>query len=290
MSATQAARELGLSESGLRGARKKNAFNGWDSDTDPGHDPSEGFTEIPVFVRDYSHLDSLRVYPLSDVHVGSKAHARDRWTEWLSYLEGQSDVAMILNGDLMNAALKDSKSESYEEQMTVGQAKRQLAKDLDPIRAKIDLAVRGNHEARAYRATGDCPVEDLADRLDVPYTASAALLVYKVGQVEYEMYVRHGVGNAGGMLGSRANSLAKVASVVMADIYLSGHVHSQLVARDEIFLRDGERMVRKRRLYVSSGSFLNYEEYAKERGYVPGAIGAPRIYLDGRKKDAHASI
>lgn len=263
---------------------------GWDSDGDPGHDPTEGFTEIPVFTRDYSHLPSLNVYPLSDVHVGSQAHARDRWLEWLRYLESQDDVAMILNGDLMNAALKDSKSESYEEVMTVGQAKRLLAKDLEPIKAKLDLAVRGNHEARAYRATGDCPVEDLADRLGIPYTASAALLVYRVGDIEYEMYVRHGTGNAGGQLGSRANSIAKAASVVLADIYLSGHVHSQLIARDEVFVRDGERVVRKRRLYVSSGSFLNYEEYAKERGYVVGSIGAPRIHLDGRRKDAHASI
>jgi predicted phosphodiesterase len=93
-----------------------------------------------------------------------------------------------------------------------------------------------------------------------------------------------------GMIGSRANQLQKQAHVVNADVYVSGHTHSQLVSSDNVFVREGERMIRKRRLYVSSGSFCNYENYASERGYVPGRLGAPRIFFDGTHKDCHVSI
>jgi predicted phosphodiesterase len=250
-------------------------------------DIGEQFTEVPVVVRDYSHLDRLRVYPLGDVHKGAQSHQADRWREWISYLCERDDVSMIGTGDFLNAALKDSKSDSYEEMMPVGRAKRELRKELQPLAdtGRLDILIPGNHEQRIHRAVGDCPIEDIADVLGCPYAKSAALLVYRVGDVEYEFFVRHGTGG-----GQSLNGLMKGAMMVDADVYVTGHIHQQAIRVDEHFRREGDRVVRHKRVYCSSGSFLGLESYALERGYVPGRIGAPRLHLDGRRKDVHASL
>lgn len=245
--------------------------------------------EITVVKRDYSHLDSLRLYALGDVHKGDPTHQVHRWREWLGYLEGQEDTSLILTGDLLNAALKDSKSEAYEEVLTVGRAKRELIHELAPLarHGRIDVAVPGNHEARIHRAVGDCPVEDICDRLDVPYARSAVLLVVTVGSQSYRIYLRHGTGNSQNLAG-----LTKGGNVIIADLYITGHTHRMGHTVEDIFDYDEglDRVVRRHRHYVVSGSFMGYARYAAERGYAPSKIGAPRIFLSGDISDIKVSM
>lgn len=248
---------------------------------------ADQFEEVPVVIRDYTHLDSMYVYPLGDVHLGARMHQADRWREWLGYLARNPKTSMLGLGDFLNAAILGSKSDVYDEKYTVGDAKRLLRGQLTPLarQGRLDLLVQGNHENRVSRATGDCPLQDVAEWLDVPYTRAAAWVVYRVGEVEYDFWVRHGTGSGQSMV-----ALKKSSATAAADVYVTGHVHNQSVAADEQFTRQGEKVVRRRRYYVSSGSFLSAESYALERGYVPTRIGAPRIYLDGRRHDVHVSL
>lgn len=251
---------------------------------------SDEYVEIPVVLRDYSHLDHLFVYPMGDVHKGAAAHAADRWNEWLGYLTANPNASMLGTGDFLNAALKDSVSDVYDETMPVGVAKRELRKELEPLAkdGRIDILIPGNHEARIHRAIGDCPIEDVADSLKVPYARDAAVVIYKVGKIEYVFYVRHGTG--GGQVGARANRLAQQARTLIADVYVSGHTHSQLCFPQDVFVVEKRKVVRRRQLFVSSGSFMNMEAYGVVAGFAPQKIGAPRIRLDGVRLDAHASI
>lgn len=252
-------------------------------------DPED--SEIPVFRRTYD-TDEHFVYPLGDVHKGAKAHQEDKWREWLAYLAASPNVSMLGTGDFLNTALKDSKSEAYDEEMTVGEAKRQIARELEPLahQDKLDILIPGNHEERVYRAVGECPVQDIAWKLGVNYSRTVAVLVYEVGDVEYTGFVLHGKG--GGQVGARANRLKKQAGSIATDFYVSGHTHSQLVFPDEFFSVDTEnlKVVRNKQVFVSSGSFLGMEDYAAVSGFSPTHIGAPRIRLDGRKKDVRVSI
>ena len=277
----QAASELGISQSGLSVKLADADFLT--------HDPTEDYEEIPVVVRDYSHLGELKVYPLGDLHIGTPAHDRERWEEWVDYLIRSKDSSLLGTGDFLNAALKDSKSEAYDEHLTVGDAKRRLRAQLKPLAedGRIDLLVPGNHEDRIYRAVGDCPIHDLSDALGVPFSRSAALLIYRVGDVEYTVYMRHGTGN-----GQSLAQLSKSAMTVDADVYVTGHTHKQAATADEYFTLDEKAMKvrRAKRYYVSSGSFLRYETYAAQRGYTPTRLGSPRVHLSGARKDVHVSI
>ena len=244
--------------------------------------------EIPVFYRDYSHLDKLHLYPLGDIHKGAASHQATRWREWLSYLVGTPHASMLGTGDFFNAALKDSKSDVYEERMTVGDARRELRDELEPLATagRLDGLVDGNHEDRITRATGDSPGAVLAEILRVPYAEAAGVWVYTVGDQQYQIFLRHGTGN-----GQSLVALYKGDGILpLADVQITGHTHRQAVVPGDYFVVDGDRVVRRSRYHVSSGSFLALEKYAQKAGYSPTRVGAPRIRLDGRSRDIHVSV
>jgi len=271
---------------------------------------SPGEMEVPVFHLDYSNQGSLHMYPMSDIHVGSPHFAEDVWDRWSDYLLHTDDVSMLFNGDGLNAAIIGSVSDTYSERMPVGRAMKALRAKLRPLAEAdiLDGITRGNHEQRLWRAVGMDPLEQIADEFLVPYTAHAMLLVYHVGDQEYRVFVRHGTGNGASTVGAQANQLERAARVMDADVYITGHTHSQLAFPRDVFrYRAGEgettplgngrayvcvedRIERSKMLFVSSGSFLAYEPYAAERGFPPAHIGAPRLFLDGRRFDTHASV
>jgi len=291
VSKRQIAKELGVARSTLTDYIRNHIA----VDRDVKHDGlathvADGFTEIPVIERFYGDEGEHYVYPLGDVHIGSPAFAADRFGEWIEYLTDRQDASMLGTGDFLNSAIKTSVSETYDEVFTVGQAKRQLRDLLEPLAntGRIDLLMPGNHEDRIYRSVGDCPIQDVSDFLETPYCRVACIVIYHVGSQRYEFAVRHGTG--GGMIGARAGRLARQAQTVLADVYVSGHTHSQLVFPQELFVVDGNQVKRRRQYFVSSGSFLAYEEYAARQGFAPQKIGAPRIRLDGERHDVHVSI
>jgi hypothetical protein len=244
-------------------------------------------TEIPVIERDYSDESRHYVYPLGDVHLGAIRHATATWEDWLTYLHKRPNASMLGTGDFLNTAIIGSKSDTYDERMTVGEAKRLLIKQLAPLakEKRLDALMPGNHEVRIRRAIGDCPIRDVADTLEVPYIEAAAMFVYKVGDQTYEVYMRHGTG-----MGQSVAALAKSGYVIGADVYITGHTHRQAVTADDYFSRIESSVKRRKRYFVSSGSFIGYERYAAERGYPPSRMGAPRILLDGKRRDIHVSI
>lgn len=247
---------------------------------------------IPVIFRDYSHLDELFVYPIGDIHVGASSYQEAKLAQWLSYLERTPNTSLLNTGDNINAAIVGSVSDVYSEQMPVGKAWRHIQEKFRPLAEadRIDAIGEGNHEARIYRAIGDAPMQTVAENLGVPYWSTAAMVVYKVGKVTYDVFVRHGSGG-GATVGAKANKLQRQRNITpVADIYVSGHTHSQLVFPEDILLREGKRLVRRKQLFISSGSFLGLEAYAVVNGMSPTHIGAPRIRLDGVRRDPHVSV
>jgi hypothetical protein len=89
-----AARALGVSARTLQERVQKGLYA-----PDLSNDPSF-VEEVPVFVRDYSQLEYLHVYPLGDVHIGARMHDRARWEEWLQYLEDTPNTSLLGTGRL----------------------------------------------------------------------------------------------------------------------------------------------------------------------------------------------
>lgn len=267
---------------GAPGSQPADSYDGLT--VDPGDE-----LNIPVIIREYDEPHHF-VYPLGDIHKGAAMHLSESWRRWTSYLAETPQTSMLGTGDFLNSALKDSVSDVYDEKQTVQEAKWELADELSPLaeRDGIDLLTPGNHEGRIIKAIGDDPIYDVARSLNAPYARVAALVVYRIGDVEYEVYVRHGRGS--GRAGAQATRMERDSQTIVADVYVQGHTHRQQVLRGAILQRQGEKIVRRRQVYVTSGSFLGSEAYAVTAGLPPADVGAPRIRLDGRTHDVHVSI
>jgi hypothetical protein len=282
------AAELGVDESTLRRAIRRYESRGGRSGSELRELSGEGAVEVPVIVRDYSQHESIRVYPMGDFHIGSPAHHRAKLDEWLDYIVDTPNATILNTGDNLNAAILGSKSDVYAEVQPAQAALEDFEDRFRPVAeaGRLDVVTGGNHEARIYRATGIDVMRVAARTLGVQHFEGAAVMVYKVGGQTYTFWVRHGTGNAP----SSMNALTKAGDVAIADVYVTGHTHRQAVVLEDQFSVVGGKVVRSPRRYVSSGSFVSYERYAAERGYVPSHLGAPRIFLDGTRKDFHVSI
>ena len=103
------------------------------------------------FPVDWPHAN---IYTLADLHIGD-AHCDE--SEVLARVKAAADDPyglVILNGDLMNTALKTSVSDVYGEILSPMQQISHLVTMLRPIADKIIGVTAGNHENRVYRNDG----------------------------------------------------------------------------------------------------------------------------------------
>ena len=62
-------------------------------------------------------LKKIRIIPISDIHIGDKLSDYKLLKEVLQTIKDEPDVYTILNGDLCNTALKNSKSDVYADEL-----------------------------------------------------------------------------------------------------------------------------------------------------------------------------
>ena len=94
------------------------------------------------------------IYTLADLHIGD-AHCSE--SEVLARVKAVQDDPYglcILNGDLMNTALRNSVSDVYGEVLSPMQQIAYLVNMLRPIAGKIIGVTAGNHENRVYKSDG----------------------------------------------------------------------------------------------------------------------------------------
>ena len=63
--------------------------------------------------------NTFQLMVLGDMHIGDELCDLELIKDTIDYVKKTKDCYVILNGDLINNALKTSKSDSYKEQMTI---------------------------------------------------------------------------------------------------------------------------------------------------------------------------
>lgn len=63
-------------------------------------------------------IEKLTIIPISDVHIGDKQADLKAFKETIERIKNEPNTYTILNGDLCNVALKNSKSDVYSDEMT----------------------------------------------------------------------------------------------------------------------------------------------------------------------------
>jgi len=248
-----------------------------------------------------SHFNQIRLYVLSDLHLGDAQHAKKKREEFFEEVAAQDNRYLIVNGDIINNAIKHSKSDIYSETLSPEEAIEKTVELLKPVKDKILVIIDGNHENRTYRESGISIMKFVAMQLWIEdlYADPAYKLFVSFGKNQgrdsrktcYAIYGKHGNGGARST-GGKMNYVARMAETTDADIYIHSHTHVPAAFRKSYFLSDyrNKKSTKKDRLFINTNAFLNFGGYGEKRGYSPSSTTYPYIVLEGEHRLARAMV
>lgn len=236
----------------------------------------------------YGFKDKLKlnIYPLGDVHIGSKEFDLELFKKWTEMVANDPDGVVVIIGDMMNMGLKNSKSNVYEETLSPLQQKELCYELLSPIADKIIAGCSGNHEYRAVRDVGMNPLYDVFCRLRIEdrYRENACFIKLTVGKQgknpnTYGVVATHG--------SSKCKDERWTYSVDGCDCFISGHIHDadhKPFGKIRMDLTHNKvKTVGYQHVVVLP--FQRYGGYAVRNKYMPNHLGQfQRITFDGTSK------
>lgn len=241
-------------------------------------------------------FDTLEIYGLSDVHFEDSLSCRKTLNRWRDEVLEKDNRYVIINGDILNTATRNSVSDIFGDKLSIGEAIKQIIEFLEPIKDRILVAIDGNHEKRVYKDTGMHLMEQVCARLGIEdkFSEGAYLCFVSFGknngrdtrQTVYSIYGKHGAGG-GRSVGAKANALGRMKETIDADIYIHSHTHLPFVFKDCFYRTDYRN--RKNAIvthtFVNTNAFLNFGGYGEEFGFNPASKDYPKILLKGTYKE-----
>lgn len=245
-----------------------------------------------------SKISYVNLYPIADIHIGSKHFQEKLFLEHINKIKNDKNGVVILNGDLINNAIKNSVSDIYSERLTPEEALEKLVLWLTPIKDKIIGATTGNHEWRTYKETGIDIVKHLCYRLGIAdrYDPISNVIFLSFGKnrnrenVRNTFVIYHTHGSGGGRTtGAKANKVKNLSSIIHADVYIHSHTHLPMVMKEDFIMTNVSNKGIKQvsRLFVNTNSNEGFGGYGERLGFAPANLEYITIKLtadnDGNK-------
>ena len=240
--------------------------------------------------------ETYNVYPLADWHIGDENCSHSEIDEQIQRVLDDPHGLVILNGDLLNAALKNSVSDVYSEKMKPMDQIIMLSGLLRPLADRVIGATTGNHEARVYRDDGVDIMRIVCRELGIEdkYHPDGVLIFLRFGAVRshksdgltrklFTLYATHGTGG-GRKEGAKAIRLADMAATVDADVYIHSHSHLPMIFPENYFrVNVGNSSVMEvEKLFINTGAKLEYGGYGQRYEFKPNSRRYPVIHLNAR--------
>jgi len=251
-----------------------------------------------LVLKDLSQFNQIYLVPLADWHIGERNVAIDVIRGYINWIAERENAFTILNGDLINAATKESAAELYDDLTTPDNTYAQVRDMLLPIKDKVLMITRGNHEEAIYKKVGADYMARLAyDLGGVPYKPDGGMVGMRLGLYTTHMmcyaYAVHGWGGAR-TIGAKVKKAQDLMQVANAHIYILSHDHTQNINRGNILeppytnIRTNRPvyLTTRRKLFVNTGGFISYGGYIQRKGYTPQDLGTPRIRVELKKSNA----
>lgn len=247
--------------------------------------------------------NEFQLLVLGDMHIGDELCDIELIKETIDYVQKTKNCFIILNGDLINNALKTSKSDSYKEQMTIEEEQDLLIELLMPVKEKILVMATGNHEYRTSLIAGINPLKAVAYALGLKdrLVENSYLLNLEFGKAhgmktvpnKYVVFGIHGGSGGGRRAGATANALQDMALIRPdMDLYIHSHTHTNVNYNDMVFLYDRKTKKTKehQRTYYNANAFLKYGGYAEQKGYKPADRQPSVLVVNALRKKGEMKI
>lgn len=226
---------------------------------------------------------------IADIHRACKQFRIREWRELIKEIRDDPRQRIIGDGDWFHAALKQSKSETYEATMTLSDEIDAVAEEIEPIKDRIDALNDGNHEERTHKLDSLKPMKILADKLGISgkYTGTSSVVKVTFGRKPNGkrncavIYAQHGSGG-GKRKGAVANMLEDLGNIFpMADIFFGAHMHLGMSYKDSVALPDlqNNKILYKIRTFVATSSLSGWEPWLERIGRKPNAITVPSVLI-----------
>ena len=261
-----------------------------------------------IIIHQFYGGHDITIIPLADVHLGAKECMQENFEYFIDLVKETPNVYLTLGGDLINNSTKSSVGNTFTEVMPPRIQKREMANILAHVRDRILCLVPGNHERRSNKDADDCPIYDIAAKLDLEdlYREDIAYLKIQLGVPEneagvrasgdtrpsYNIVVTHGAG--GGMLPGAAINRGQRYGYVFnhMDLLILGHTHVPYNIKYKKINIDARnnKVTEENFKVVCATSWLDYAGYPVQKMLTPTAFADQTVELRGRKKSVKASI
>ena len=243
-------------------------------------------SDFKLITHKFEDSKNLNIYPLGDVHIGSKECDLELLKQWVDMVKNDPNGAVVIIGDMMNMGLRNSKSNVYEEVLSPMEQKELCYELLSPIADKILAGCSGNHEYRMVKEVGTNPLYDVFCRLRIEdrYRENACFLKVTVGKCgknpnTYGVVLTHGK--------SKKKDLDWTYSVDGCDLFVTGHTHigtHQPCGKIRMDLTH-EKVKVVGYQHIVAMPFQSYGGYAIRGMYTPNCLGQFQcVILDGESK------
>lgn len=264
---------------------------------------SSFYVPMKVIQHRLPDFDKLEILPLADLHLGDIHSDGKKINEWLDYIRSHENCFTILNGDLMDTAIKTSIGDTYGATLQPMEQLRQCVKIFEPIKDKILAVTPGNHEARIYKTDGLDTTQMMCMQLGLAdlYSPASAMLFISFGKqnghknhwpILYTCYVSHGTGSGGRKEGGKVQRLVDMAEIIDADIYVHSHTHLPAIVRNSFHRVDTRHCTVQRvdRLFINTSSSIEWGGYGETYQFKPNSLETPMIILSGRERKMQAIL
>ena len=243
--------------------------------------PATEFPEIDITLND--NLDTIELWPLYDVHVGSPQHDKDLFHRHMDKLANKPNAFSWNGGDAIEN-ITDKKmghTPTDNETQIIN-----VTKEFAVVQHKLLFSIPGNHEARTYKESQTSTGKRIADNLQVPYFGDYVFCTLKWRGNNFRLLAHHGAGGAQ-TPGAQRNAARKELTWAKPDILWTGHLHAPMA--DTVYLTDYDqrtgRVYERGAVVIISPSYLKYfGGYAAAMRMQPGLRGLSVVTLndDGR--------
>lgn len=232
----------------------------------------------------------------SDWHLEDRLCLENEIDTFIEYVLKRPNRFVVINGDIFNVAIKNSKTGPYNQRMSLQEAKKLAKEKLSKIKQRILLIKPGNHEIRIEKEVDLDVMCDLACELGLEdkYVREAGVLAIEYKKQLFTIDIAHGNGG-GSTIGAKANKLAKRKDIVCnADVYIIGHIHEVMAFPKKTFYFDKATMTVKEmeHLFVSLNAFLKFGGYGYDLGLTPTVTRFPyiRLSVEGDRKHINCNV
>lgn len=253
--------------------------------------------DFEMIVHKFPSGQDITIIPIADVHLGARECMEQEFISFINSIASRDNVYICLLGDLLNNAVKSSVSNIYEELYRPSEAKRMMAKILEPLRERILFSVTGNHERRSSRDIDDDPNYDIMVKLDLEHLhrENVAFVKLQFGERStkglkrptYTIVGMHGAGG-GALAGASINRNERMAYAIdNCDCMIVGHSHRPAVTQPgKIYIDTHNNMVKVKPFkVVTATSWLDWGGYSAQKQLLPTSHALQTLTLRGDHKE-----